>query len=73
MHTFQNFRKSLHTPIIEQKEAYAAWQAKGGEPIEQAANRKWKEILDKYEEPAMSEDVLAELDAYIEKKYGKRN
>ncbi len=73
MHTFQNFRNSLYTPIIEQKETFAAWQAKGGESIEQAANRKWKEILDKYEEPAMPEDVLAELDAYIEKKYGKRN
>jgi trimethylamine--corrinoid protein Co-methyltransferase len=71
MHTFQNFRQSLYAPIIEQKEAYAAWKEKGGEPIERAANRKWKEILEKYEEPAMPDEALRELEKYIKNKYGQ--
>ena len=71
MHTFQNFRKELYAPILEQKESYDGWKANGGEPIEQAANRKWKEILEKYEEPAMPNEALRELGKYIEKKYGK--
>jgi trimethylamine--corrinoid protein Co-methyltransferase len=70
MHTFQNFRKEFYTPIMEQKEAYAGWKEKGGESIEKVANRKWKEILEKYEEPAMSDDALAELEKYIARKYG---
>ena len=70
MHTFQNFRKELYAPIIEEKESYDGWKSKGGESIEQAANRKWKEILEDYEEPAMPDDALRELETYIQKKYG---
>jgi trimethylamine--corrinoid protein Co-methyltransferase len=71
MHTFQNFRSALYTPILEEKEAFAGWQARGGESMEQAASRKWKQILEKYEEPAMPHEALQELERYIEKKYGK--
>ena len=71
MHTFKNFRQEFYTPIMEQKEAYAGWKEKGGESIEKAANRKWKEILAKYEEPAMPDEALGELERYIANKYGK--
>jgi trimethylamine--corrinoid protein Co-methyltransferase len=71
MHTFQNFRKEFYTPIMEQKESYAGWKEKGGESIDRVANRKWKEILDKYVEPALPDTALGELERYIEKKYGK--
>jgi trimethylamine--corrinoid protein Co-methyltransferase len=71
MHTFQNFRKELYTPIIEQKESYDGWMVNGGESIDQAANRKWKAILETYEEPAMPDDALRELEKYIQKKYDK--
>jgi trimethylamine--corrinoid protein Co-methyltransferase len=71
MHTFQNFRKSLYTPIMEQKESFAGWQEKGGESIDKVANRKWKAILEAYQEPAMPAETLRGLERYIEKKYGK--
>ncbi len=70
LHTFENFRKELYTPIMEQKESYAAWKEKGGESIEKTANRKWKQILRAYREPAMPGTVLSELERYIQKKYG---
>ncbi len=70
-HTFENFRKELYAPIMEQKEPYERWKEKGGEPIEKAANRKWKEILANYQEPGMPAEVRHELEKYIEKKYGK--
>ena len=72
MHTFKNFRKEFYSPIIEQKEAYAGWKDKGAEPIEKIANRKWKKILEKYAEPAMPDEVLVELERYMEKKYGEQ-
>ena len=70
MHTFQNFRQELYAPIIEQKDSYAGWKEQGSPSIEQAANRKWKDILTTYEEPAMPAEALQELEAYIQKKYG---
>ena len=70
LHTFENFRKELYTPIMEQKESYTGWKEKGGESIEKTANRKWKEILHAYREPAMPVLVLSELERYIQKKYG---
>ena len=70
LHTFQNFRKEFYTPIMEQKEAYAGWKEKGALAIDQVANRKWKEILEAYQEPAMPAEVLHDLEAYIAKKYG---
>jgi trimethylamine--corrinoid protein Co-methyltransferase len=69
MHTFQNFRKEFYTPIMEQKEAYAGWKEKGGLSFEQVANRKWKEILEAYQEPAMPDEALRDVEAYITKKY----
>ena len=72
MHTYQNFRKEFYTPIIEQKDAYAGWMEKGAESIETVANRKWKEILEKYEEPALADEAVGELERYIEKKYGQQ-
>ena len=71
MHTFKNFRKEFYTPIMEQKEAYAGWKEKGGESFERAANRKWKEILEAYQEPGMPDGAMIELEKFIEKKYGK--
>ena len=69
-HTFRNFRQALYTPIMEQKESYAAWKEKGGETIEQAANRKWKQILASYQEPRMPAEALKDLERYMAKKYG---
>jgi trimethylamine--corrinoid protein Co-methyltransferase len=71
MHTFQNFRKELYAPIMEQKEPYDRWKEKGEESIEKVANRKWKEILANYQEPGMPDEALRELEKYIAKKYDK--
>ena len=71
MHTFENFRKEFYTPILEQKEAYAGWREKGGESIEQVANRKWKEILEAYREPGMADETLGELERYVGRKYNR--
>jgi len=71
MHTYQNFRKEFYTPILEQREAYTEWKDKGAEPLDHAANRKWKEILHNYREPAMPDDIRRELETYINKKYDR--
>ena len=67
MHTFQNFRKEFYAPILEDRENFTNWTKKGRLTMEQRANRKWKEILEKYEEPQLPAEVDKALRAYIEK------
>ena len=67
MHTFQNFRKEFYAPILEDRENFIHWTKKGGLTMEQRANRKWKEILEKYEEPQLPAEVDKALRTYIEK------
>jgi len=65
MHTFQNFRKEFYAPIMEERENFANWFKKGGLTLEQRANRKWKEILENYEEPTLPEDLDRALREYV--------
>lgn len=69
-HTFQNFRKELYTPIMEEKEPFAGWKEKGGLSLEKIANAKWKSILQTYQEPGMPDETHRKLKAYMDKKYG---
>lgn len=66
MHTFQNFRKEFYAPIMEERENFANWTKKGGLTLEQRANRKWKETLERYEEPKLPDDVDKALRKYVE-------
>ena len=66
MHTFQNFRKEFYAPIMEERENFANGSRKGGLTLEQRANRRWKEILEAYEEPALPGDMDKALRRYIE-------
>ena len=66
-HTFENFRKALYQPILEERDDYEQWSEKGCEPIEQKANRKWKEILNNYREPELPQSVIKDIRKYIEK------
>jgi len=69
-HTFRNFRKELHAPILEEKSSYDKWRADGQTSMEQRANRKWKEILGKYREPQLPPETETALKQYIRRKYG---
>lgn len=70
MHTFQNFRGEFYQPLMEERGMHGNWQKKGSLTIEQVANKKWKEILEKYTEPSLPEKNEKALQAYIQNKYG---
>ncbi len=70
MHTFQNFRKELYQPIIEERDNFENWKKKGSLTIAQVANKKWKEVLENYVEPSLPEQVDKALQEYINNKYG---
>lgn len=71
MHTFKNFRKELYQPIMEERDNFESWKRKGSLSIEQVANKKWKEILAKYEEPSLPAETDQALRDYMKNKYGE--
>ncbi|MBF0210922.1 MAG: trimethylamine methyltransferase family protein [Desulfamplus sp.] len=66
MHTFNHFKKEIYTPILEEKDNFASWLKKGGISIEKRANAKWKELLEKYQEPELPKDAEKLLTSYID-------
>jgi trimethylamine--corrinoid protein Co-methyltransferase len=66
-HTFENFKKEIYQPRIEERNNYDAWKRKGALPMERRANARWKEILKNYQEPGLPRDMDLALRKYIEK------
>jgi trimethylamine--corrinoid protein Co-methyltransferase len=44
------------------------WSAAGGEEAASRANRRWKQLLDSYEDPGIDADVDAELIAFMDRR-----
>ena len=65
MHTFKHFRQELYAPVLEERDNYSNWHKKGSLTMEQRANAKYKELLEKYTEPSMDPEMRKELDHYI--------
>ena len=64
-HTRAHFKEWLTMSPLFQTPDFATWEAMGAETTETVANRRWKELLDGYEDPGIDPDVDAELQAYI--------
>ncbi len=64
-HTLEHYHDEFYRPTLSDRKSFTQWAADGGEPIERVANRRWKEILDLYEEPALPADVDAALKKYM--------
>lgn len=65
-HTLEHFRDEFYRPTLSDRNTFEQWTANGAEPIEKVANRKWKELLASYEEPALPADIDAALKKYME-------
>jgi trimethylamine--corrinoid protein Co-methyltransferase len=50
---------------MEERDNFSNWSQKGGLTMEQRANAKYKELLEKYTEPPMDDRMRKELDHYI--------
>jgi len=67
-HTFRNFRSEFYQPAIEERGTFPTWQKRGALSIEQRANAKWKEVLEKYTEPELPGDVERNLRKFVDQK-----
>ncbi|THB72386.1 MAG: trimethylamine--corrinoid methyltransferase [Desulfobacteraceae bacterium] len=65
MHTFKHFKTELHTPLMEERDNFASWTAKGSLTMEQRASSKYKELLEAYQVPEMDAETKKRLDTYM--------
>ncbi len=65
-HTLEHFRGELYQPTISNRDDFDGWNAKGSLHCMDAANKKYKEILESYEVPELPADVDKELLKFIE-------
>ena len=64
-HTARNFRKNIfYSPMID-RSPIEKWQKQGALTFEQKANLKWKELLEKYEEPGLDPELDKEMQKYL--------
>lgn len=66
-HTAMHFREESYFPTLSNRMSYDRWEEAGSESAQQAANRKWKEILASYTAPALSPEIDRDLRRYMEK------
>jgi trimethylamine--corrinoid protein Co-methyltransferase len=67
-HTRAHFKEWLYLSPLFQTPDFATWQAMGGERTDVVANRMWKQLLERYEDPGIDDAVDAELRFYIERR-----
>jgi trimethylamine--corrinoid protein Co-methyltransferase len=65
-HTFEHFRGEFYQPILSNRDDFEGWCAQGSPQSMEAANKKYKEILESYEVPELSADVDKDLLKFIE-------
>jgi trimethylamine--corrinoid protein Co-methyltransferase len=66
-HTFQHFRSEFYQPALSNRDDFDSWCTKGSPQSMEAANKKYKQILESYEAPELSADVDRDLVKFIDK------
>ena len=67
-HTLARFSTAFYEPIISDWRNYQQWQAAGSPDALQKANKVYKQVLEKYEEPAMDLSHRAALDEFVDRR-----
>jgi trimethylamine--corrinoid protein Co-methyltransferase len=63
-----HFREWQYISPLFITQDFTTWSAAGGEETAARANRRWKQLLDTYEDPGIDSDVDAELIAYMDRR-----
>jgi trimethylamine--corrinoid protein Co-methyltransferase len=64
-HTRSHFKEWLTMSALFQTPDFATWESMGAETTERAANRRWKELLEAYEDPGLDSGIDEELQALM--------
>lgn len=64
-HTMAHFKEWQYISPLFIARDFTTWEAAGAEETAARANRRWKQLLDSYEDPGLDPDVDAELQAFM--------
>ncbi|MFL5790859.1 MAG: trimethylamine methyltransferase family protein [Actinomycetota bacterium] len=67
-HTMDHFREWQYISPLFITQDFTTWSAAGGEETAARANRRWKKLLEAYEDPGIDPDVDAELIAFMDRR-----
>ena len=71
-HTQDRYKTAFYSPIISDWRNFETWAEAGSPTAIERANRVWKERLAAYEEPYMDPAIREELNAFVDKRNGRR-
>lgn len=66
-HTLAHHRKWLFRSPLFPSEAYEPWLERGGETADRAATARWRELLERYEDPGIDPALDEELRATVDR------
>ena len=64
-HTMQRYRTAFHEPLLSDWQNHENWQLAGAKTATERATELWQQALSEYQQPALSEDRMEELEAYV--------
>lgn len=64
-HTFQHFREEIWSPDTSERRSYEEWEADGAKDFKEVIREKLVNILNNHKPEALSDEVLAKLDAIV--------
>ena len=67
-HTQDRYEGAFYEPFVSDWRNFESWYADGGEWTPERANKIFKKIIDNFETPPMSEDILEALTDFVEKR-----
>ncbi len=67
-HTQKRYEKAFYEPFLSNWQNFEAWQADGGIWTSKRANKIFKNIIDKFEPPPISEDNLEALNDFVHRR-----
>jgi len=67
-HTLERFRDCFWRPTIGSTDNIDRWRRDGGLDYAQRARRRWRELLDGYEQPPLDEAIEQELVEFVERR-----
>ena len=67
-HTLERFRTCFYRPLLSSTENFERWKGKGGHDAADRAATIWRETIETYEEPAIDQDLKAELTAFVNRR-----
>jgi len=64
-HTMANYENAYYDASLSSSESFEAWEEAGSEDTLQRANKRWKQLLDEYQTPAIDAGRLEALDEFV--------